>query len=161
PHHLEAEVEPARRLPGGMAEVERHRDHALRVARNQVHLGREIRERALVVERPVHGVDAADVEQLAGAFQMVERRIQRGHPVSHGVPQVPSRTNVTCTVARYSAILPSSTAAFSLSTSMPVMPRSVLLARSSALRTASSQLWGDAPITCVMRATAMLLPFRF
>src|SRR5262249_39233103 len=52
-----------------------------------------------------------------------------------------------------------STAAFSLSTSMPVMPRSVRLARSSALRTASSQLWGDAPITCVMRATAMVLPF--
>src|SRR4029453_4459005 len=72
-------------------------------------------------------------------------------------PQGPSRTNVTCTVARYSAILPSSTAAFSLSTSMPVMPRSVLLARSSALRTASSQLWGDAPMICVMRATAMTL----
>src|SRR5262245_10892557 len=74
--------------------------------------------------------------------------------------QVPSSTNVTCTVARYSAIFPFSTAAFSLSTSMPVMPRSVRLARSSALRTASSQLWGDAPITCVMRATAMVLPFR-
>src|SRR5262245_58946062 len=71
------------------------------------------------------------------------------------VPQVPSRMKVTCTVARYSAILPSSTAAFSLRTSMPMMPRSVRLARSSALRTASSQLWGDAPITCVMRATAM------
>src|SRR4029450_10543974 len=71
------------------------------------------------------------------------------------VPQVPSRTNVTCTVARYSAILPSSTAAFSFSTSMPVMPRSVLLARSSALCTASSQLCGDAPMICVMRATAM------
>src|SRR5437773_7508094 len=71
-------------------------------------------------------------------------------------PQVPSRTNVTCTVARYSAILPSSTAAFSFSTSMPVMPRSVLLARSRALRTASSQLCGEAPMTCVMRATAMI-----
>src|SRR2546427_8629185 len=71
-------------------------------------------------------------------------------------PQVPSRTNVTCTVARYSAILPSSTAAFSFSTSMPVMPRSVLLARSSAFRTASSQLCGDAPMICVMRATAIL-----
>src|SRR3989442_5362566 len=69
---------------------------------------------------------------------------------------VPSRTNVTCTVARYSAILPSSTAAFSFSTSMPVMPRSVLLARSRALRTASSQLCGEAPMTCVMRATAMI-----
>src|SRR5262245_50229712 len=70
-------------------------------------------------------------------------------------PQVPSRTNVTCTVARYSAILPFSTAAFSFRTSIPVMPRSVRLARSSALRTASSQLWGEAPITCVMRATAI------
>src|SRR5262249_10625446 len=70
-------------------------------------------------------------------------------------PQVPSRTNVTCTVARYSAILPSSTAAFSFSTSMPVIPRSVLLARSSAFRTASSQLCGEAAMICVMRATAM------
>src|SRR5207247_10416398 len=70
-------------------------------------------------------------------------------------PQVPSSTNVTCTVARYSAILPFSTAAFSLMTSMPVMPRSVLFARSRALRTASSQLWGEAPMTCVIRATAM------
>src|SRR6059036_3538797 len=73
-------------------------------------------------------------------------------------PQVPSSTNVTCTVARYSAILPFSTAAFSLMTSMPVMPRSVLFARSRALRTASSQLCGEAPITCVMRATAMRPP---
>src|SRR2546426_4951876 len=39
---------------------------------------------------------------------------------------------------------------------MPVMPRSVLLARSRALRTASSQLCGEAPMTCVMRATAMI-----
>src|SRR4051794_36752000 len=72
-----------------------------------------------------------------------------------GTAQVPSRTNVTCTVARNSAIFPSSTAAFSFSTSMPVMPRSVLLARSRAFRTASSQLWGDAPMICVMRATAI------
>src|SRR5205809_7054504 len=71
-------------------------------------------------------------------------------------PQVPSRTNVTCTVARYSAIFPPSTAAFSFSTSMPVMPRSVLLARSRALRTASPQLCGEAPMICVMRATAMI-----
>src|SRR5580765_7083419 len=70
--------------------------------------------------------------------------------------QVPSRTKVTCTMARYSAIFPFSTAAFSFSTSMPVMPRRVLLARSSAFRTASSQLWGDAPITCVTRATAIV-----
>src|SRR5262249_4775233 len=72
-------------------------------------------------------------------------------------PQVPSRTNVTFTVARNSAIFPASTAAFSFTISMPVMPRSVRFARSSALRTASSQLCGEAPMICVTRATAMLI----
>src|SRR2546428_12349514 len=38
---------------------------------------------------------------------------------------------------------------------MPVMPRGVLWARWRALRTASSQLGGEAPMPCVMRATAM------
>src|SRR2546426_2512281 len=41
---------------------------------------------------------------------------------------------------------------------MPVMPRSVRFARSRALRTASSQLCGDAPMICVMRATAIRSP---
>src|SRR5215470_20414246 len=71
------------------------------------------------------------------------------------VPQVPSRTNVTFTVARNSAIFPPSTAAFSFTISIPVIPRSVRFARSSALRTASSQLCGEAPMICVTRATAM------
>src|SRR5262249_55556821 len=66
-----------------------------------------------------------------------------------------SRTKVTSKVVRYSTTLPFSIAAFSLSTSRPVMLRKVLFARSKALRTASSQLCGDAPMIWVCRATAM------
>ena len=56
----------------------------------------------------------------------------------------PSRRNVTSIVTRYSEILPLLTLAFCSTTCRPVMPRSVLLARSSPSRTAASKLCADA-----------------
>src|SRR6185503_13095891 len=150
-----ADVELRRGFPRGMRNAERHRHHALRVARDQVKPRRHVVHEAREVERVLGDRHRAHVEELAGPLEVEERRVERGHPVAGA--HVPSSTKVTSTVARYSATLPSSTAAFSFSTSIPVMLRSVRFARSRAFRTASSQLWGEAPMICVCRATAMLI----
>src|SRR5206468_1815679 len=161
PRHVVPDVEVRIRLPRGVRDPERHVHHAVRVARDEMEARRQVGQLPLVVERTRDQIDAGHVQELARPLEVQKRRVERAQAIAGSLrgghaAQVPSSTNVTCTVARYSAILPFSTAAFSFSTSIPVMPRSVLLARSSAFRTASSQLWGDAPMICVMRATAIL-----
>src|SRR3954466_12176542 len=68
--------------------------------------------------------------------------------------------NVTSMVTRYSAILPSATLAFCSSTCSPMIPRSVLPARVSPSRTASSKLSGDAAVIFETLATAISTSLR-
>src|SRR5262249_56593568 len=60
PYHVHADVEAARRLPGGMPQVQRHRHDPLRVAWDEMEPGRQVGQRAVVVENSLGGVDAAD-----------------------------------------------------------------------------------------------------
>ena len=63
--------------------------------------------------------------------------------------------NVTSMVTRNSEILPLLTAAFCSTTCKPVIPRSVLLARSRPSRTAASKLCEDADVIFDTLATAI------
>src|SRR3954447_18727120 len=67
-----------------------------------------------------------------------------------------SKMKVTSIVTRYSSILPFFTLAFSSITCRPVIPRSVLFARSRPSWTAASKLVGEAAVIFDTLATAIL-----
>ncbi len=78
-HHVPADVEAGVGLPGGMREVQRHRHHALGVARDEMEARGDVGAQPLEVEPAVDRVDARDVQQLTGLLQVVEGRVERSH----------------------------------------------------------------------------------
>src|SRR6185369_14476626 len=77
-----AEIEIRCRFPGGMRELERHRRHPLRVARNEMQPGPDVGEQLSEVERAVYRVDSAHVQELARPLEMPERGIESRQAVA-------------------------------------------------------------------------------
>ena len=83
--HVMMDVESGIGLPGGMREAERHGDHALRVAGDQVQPRVEVAHELLEIEPPLDGVDARHVQELTAPLEVEEGRIERGHPIAGGL----------------------------------------------------------------------------